>query len=144
MRFNILSTAINGGENWPLPSAYVYAWESGVYPLFHEHANWHLPFEDQFRISKADVEELSKYIDECWLKKKVVTFYELEQKYDVQGIYGSSSNWERSTLIYACRYMYLADLFDKPFWNSLLQNGECPSEALDVARPMKISDIYLV
>ena len=143
MRFNILSTAVNGGEDWPIRPAYVYAWWSGVYPLFDEAAQWHNPFPGQFKVSKGEVDELTTLLDDAWTAKKPISFYEVETALGIQGSARSSSNWQRWKLINACRYIFLCSSFDNDFWMALLKNGECPSEALGLARSMKISEIEL-
>ncbi len=143
MRFNILSTAVNAGGEWPILPAYVYAWWSGVYPGCHEGAKWHIPFPDQFSVSKKEVDELTTLLDEAWMAKKSISFYDVESSLGIQGTARSSSNWQRWKLVSACRYLFLSDSFDKAFWVALLKNGECPSEALGIARQMKISEILL-
>ena len=144
MRFNILSTAANGGESCSIHHAYVYAWQFGVYPLFHDSSQWHKPFQGQFAVSKDEVDELTKFLDDAWMEKKPISFYEVETAFGVHGSARSSSNWERWKLIRACRYLFLCgNSFDKDFWEALLKNGECPSEALSLARPMKITEIEL-
>jgi antitoxin MazE len=143
MRFNILSTAANAGESWPICPASVYAWQSGVYPLFDDAAQWHKPFPSQFAVSMEEVDELTKFLDDAWMAKKPISFYEVETALGIHGSARSSSNWERWKLTRACRYIFLCDSFDKGFWDALLENGECPSEALSLARPMKTSEIEL-
>lgn len=144
MRFNVLSLGRTNLEASPFSAAYIYAWESGIYPLFNDGADWHKPFGLQFKISEAEVEELSKLLDENWQEKKPITFYKLEDHFSVRGTTHASSNWERWKLIVACRYMYLGNLFDENFWGTLTKNGECPSEAFSICRPLKSSDIYFM
>jgi hypothetical protein len=143
MRFNILSSVRVDLENSRFSPSYIYAWESLVYPLFNDGASWHKPFGSQFKVSESEVDELSKILDESWNKKDKLTFYELENRLGVRGSI-SSSTWERSKLIRACRYMYLEDLFDKDFWTTLTRNGDCPSEALSICRPLQYNDIYFM
>lgn len=143
MRFNILSVAANAGDAWPMHPAYVYAWQSGVYPLFDEAAQFHTPFPGQFAVSTDEVDELSKFLDEASLAKKSISFYDVENAFGVRGSAQSSTNWQRWKLIRACRYMSLHGMFDKDFWAALLENGNCPSEALSLARPMTTSEIEL-
>lgn len=143
MRFNILSAAKNAGDAWPMHPAYVYAWQSSVFPLFDEAAQFHTPFSEQFAVSMDEVDELSKLLDEAWAAKKSISFYEVENAFGVRGSAQSSTNWQRWKLIRACRYMSLHDMFDKDFWAALLENGKCPSEALSLARPMITGEIEL-
>jgi hypothetical protein len=39
--------------------------------------------------------------------------------------------------------MSIHGMFDKDFWAALLENGNCPSEALSLARPMTTAEIEL-
>jgi antitoxin MazE len=143
MRLNILSLAANAGEGWPMHPAYVYEWQHSVYPLFDETAQFHKPFADQFAVSINEVDESSKLLDEHWMAKKRISFYKVEEALGVHGSDRSSTNWQRWKLIRACRYMYLLDSFDKDFWEALLEKGECPTEALSLARPMTAAEIQL-
>ena len=143
MKFKILSLASRDINSAKLPHAYIYAWDSGVYPLFNEGASWHTPFADCFSISENKVEQLSKFLDESWISKKNLSFYELESEFGVHGSTSSSSDWSRYDLVAICRYMYLGRAFDDEFWANLLENGKCPSEAHCIARELKESDIYL-
>lgn len=140
MRFNILSSVKADFDNSLFSTSYIYAWESSVYPLFNNGASWHKPFGAQFAVSESEVDELSGILDQSWNKKDKLTFYGLEDRLGVRGSI-SSSRWERSKLIRACRYMYLEELFDKEFWATLTRNGDCPSEALSICRPLQCVDI---
>ena len=140
-RFNILSSARSGFANSGLTPAYVYAWDAGIYPAFHDTAEWHAPFKPQFTASKEQVLELGKYLDEKWLAKEAVTFYELESRYDIRG---SSPAWDRGTLIDACRYMYLNKMFDENFWDTLINPGDCPTEAKTISYTYEEKDLYLL
>ena len=144
MRFNILSTAVSAGDEWPILPAYVYAWLTGVYPDCQEGAKWHQPFPDQFSVSREEVGELIIILDDAWMAKKPLSFYDVETALGIHGAARSLSNWERWKLVSACRYLFLSGSFDNEFWVGLLKNGECPSEALGIARQMKISEIELV
>jgi|GEM_PF-1743748 len=141
MRFQILIAAKTKGIGNGLSEGYVYAWESGVYPLFDDGADHHVPFADQFKISRASIEELSKYLDECWTSEKVPSFYELEDHYAVRS---GRSSWDRWSLIVACRYMFLKELFDDAFWKALLKKMDHPSEARSITRKFDAqTDVYL-
>ncbi|MFV7771606.1 hypothetical protein [Shewanella marisflavi] len=141
-RLQVLSLGVHHGE---FSNHYLYAWHNGIYPFFedgdgsvlkmpHEH------YPEQFQISREKVDELSKYLDDCWLKKEVPTFYELESKFEVNL---PSSPWSRIDLLYICRYMKLDDAFDEDFWAALLVPGQHPSEAASILQPFnRKSDIY--
>lgn len=144
MRFNILSTGRAGIASSPFSEAYIYAWESGVFPAFNDGAEWHKSFPEQFDISEGEVLELGNLLDKKWLEKTPITFYELEDHYDVRGSTHSYSNWDRVKLLRACRYMYLNRMFDDAFWSTLTENGKCPSEALSICRPLRETDVYFM
>lgn len=143
MRFNILSTAVNANGDWPILPAYAYAWWSGVYPDCHEGAKWHQPFPEQFSVSREEVGQLIVLLDDAFMAKKPLSFYDVETTLGIHGAARSSSNWERWKLVATCRYLFLSGSFSTEFWAALLKNEECPSEALGIAREMKISEIEL-
>jgi hypothetical protein len=144
MRFNILNSGRLDIGNSPFSSAYLYAWEAGVFPAFDEGADWHKPFSSQFKVSDEEVLELGNFLDNEWLEKKIITFYGLESHYGVRSSTHSSGNWDRVKLLKSCRYMYLNNMFDDSFWSSLVENGKCPSEALSICRPMQNGDMYFM
>ncbi|ADC63443.1 hypothetical protein [Allochromatium vinosum] len=144
MRFNILNSGRSDLDNSPFTSAYIYAWESGVFPAFNEAADWHKPFSEQFDVTEEEVLALGKLLDEKWLAKTPITFYELEAHCGVRGSTYSSVSWNRAKLVVTCRYMYLNRMFDDSFWSALVKNGECPSEAHSICMPLKQSDIYFM
>lgn len=135
-RLQVLSLGVHHDE---FSDAYLYAWYEGVYPFFedtdgsvqrmpHEH------YQSQFLVSREKVDELSKYLDDCWLKGKVPTFYDLEDRY---------TGWSRSDLIDICRYMFLRRMFDSQFWGQLLTPMQHPSEAAGITRALnREEDIY--
>lgn len=141
-RFNLLVAAKTSGTGEGLFSkAYVYAWASGVYPLFHDFAHLHEPFAAQFGVTKDMIHELSKYLDDRWDAKDVPSFYQLEAYYNVRS---GRTAWDRSKLISSCRYMFLHELFDKPFWDALLKGSDHPSEAKVITREFDAAeDVYL-
>jgi antitoxin MazE len=143
-RFQVLTAALTPGVEDRLPDSYVFAWDHGVYPFSNADAgaNLHEPFEPYFRVGKERAEELSKFLDDRWLAKKVPTFYELEDHFEVRL---GRSGWDRGMLISACRYMHLCDLFDAAFWKKLLAPGQHPTEASTVVRKFNpAKDLLLV
>lgn len=144
MRYNVLSTTLNGLNNSPFSDAYIYAWESEVYPFFHDGADWHQAHKEQFKITEQMMDDLSKFLDDLWIAKKTITFYELEKHFGIRGSATSSSEWERWSLIRACRYLYLNNGFDSQFWGALLENMKCPSEAFSVVKDFEKTDIYFM
>lgn len=142
MRFSILSTVLDGVDKSPFTDAYLFAWDRGVYPAFDEGADWHIPHADQFKIGEGKVDELAKFLDEKWLAKEPITFYEVESHFDVHGTTHSLGTWDRYELLSVCRYLYLHSHFDDAFWDTLLTNGDCPSEAFSIRSPMDRQSIY--
>jgi hypothetical protein len=67
-----------------------------------------------------------------------VTFYDLEDEYDVKGY---PAFWSRERLVDACRYMFLRDVFGSDFWEGVLALGKAPSEASEIATPMNQKEI---
>lgn len=134
-----------GKHHGEYSDAYVYAWENSVYPFFddtdgsvsrkpHEH------YAEFFLVSSEKVDELSKYLDDCYLSGNVPTFYELEDKYNTRS---SASDWDRMDLIKICRYLVLSDSWDKSFWEKILTPTQYPSEASGIMRDYsRLSDVY--
>ena len=127
-RFQVLTAAVTPGVEDRLPEAYVFAWDNEVYPFSDAGSHLHVPFEPYFRVCEEKAEELSKFLDDRWLAKKVPTFYELEDHFETR------FGWDRGMLISACRYMYLHNLFDAAFWKTLLTPGKHPTEAATISR----------
>ncbi|MCE2596606.1 hypothetical protein K6Y31_17600 [Motilimonas cestriensis] len=132
-RLQVLSLGVHHDE---FTDAYLYAWYNNVYPLFHDGDGSvpikpHEHYQEQFLISIDKVDELSKYLDQCWQDNNVPTFYALEKKY---GVTKGGSDWTRAALIHICRYMKLDDAFDDEFWAALLALGQYPSEAASINR----------
>lgn len=145
MKFNILSMAFHPDLGERIDDAYIYAWDSDVYPIFHNGAPWHEPFEEDFAVTKEMMNELSKRLDEAWDGGRGVapTFYELEDIYRVRQ---GSSEWDRSALIGAMRYMALCrNRFDENFFPQVTRNAGAPSEANHFADPFdRKRDIYFI
>ena len=139
-KFQILALFTNPNAERNVTSSYAYAWDRGVYPLLNDGAKWHQPYKDQFDIKEEPLERLLKLLDDRWMAKNPITFYELEDHYQLRD--KPIDGWERYKLINACRYFYLHDSFDKAFWVALLKSPNCPSEATNLARDLEIGDIY--
>jgi hypothetical protein len=135
MRFQVLAAALQSGSAQKLHDSYVFAWDACVYPLFNDAADFHKPFADSFGITKAQMEELFKDLDNRWAEKRVPTFNELE--HDLRG------KWDRRNLILALRYMWLHDRFDDRFWKQVMKRDEYPHEARDLqAKYVRAMDVY--
>lgn len=71
-RLQIMSLAVHQKE---YTDAYLYAWSSGVYPLFEDTDGSviempHESYADLFPVSQDKVDKLSKILDDAWLNKK--------------------------------------------------------------------------
>lgn len=140
MRFQILAGALTPGVRERLSDPYVYAWDDLVYPIQHEGAAWHQPFSHLFSVSRGMMEELTRYLDDRWLERRVPTFYQMEQHYSVRD---GTGPWDRSKQLHACRYMHLCNLFDEDFWSNLLTAGQHPAEARIIVHAYNRSeDLY--
>lgn len=142
MKFQLLTTSLMPGAGELLSDANVFAWQNDVYP-FHDQTQeyWAEPFAAHFEVSLEMINELAEYLDGLWLKRKTVTFYELEDRYQVRQ---GGTNWSRAKLISACRYMFLRGMFDEPFWKEILKRGECPSgSSVMVQEFSRSTEIYL-
>ena len=136
MRFQVLAAALQSGSSAKLHDSYVFAWDACVYPLFNDAADYHQPFADLFRISKADMQDLFKKLDTMWAEKRVPTYNELE--HSLMG-----TRWDRHNLILALRYMWLHDRFDHGFWNHVMKRDEYPHEAREInTKYVRAMDVY--
>lgn len=145
MKFNIMTMAVHSELRERIDDAYVYAWDSDVYPIFHSGAPWHEPFEEDFRVTKEMMGELSRRLDKAWNGGQGIapTFYELE---DIYGARHGETTWDRSDLIGAMRYMALCrGRFDRKFFEQVTRDSGAPSEANSFADPFnRDSDIYFM
>lgn len=133
MQFQLLSVARQAGTRDSITDASVFAWLYEIYP-FHDSAqeHWAKPFATHFSISPSMMEELAGFLDGLWLNRKTITFYELEDHYQVRQ---GRTKWDRAKLINACRYMFLEDMFGAEFWEGLLAPVEHPTEAKIINLP---------
>ena len=139
-KFNILKMKVDDKTSNLITDAYAYAWDNNIYPLFDEGAPWHKCYEGYFNVSEIMITELSKYLDENWLNKKLFSFYDLEDHYNLR--HSPESGWDRFKLIHSLRYMYLSDLFDKSFWDKMLESGNHPTEAASICSKFHEDMIY--
>lgn len=129
-RFQVLTAALTDGPRQRLSDDYVYAWYGLVYPICDQAADWHQPYPDEFKVTKDMIEEFTKLLDDSWSANDVPTFYKLEHIYRARG---GSTQWGRSELLRACRYLKLNRSFDDQFWTKLL--ADRPSEAHGIELP---------
>lgn len=141
-RFMILQLAVNPNTSHTLPIDYVYAWYKKIYPFF-ESGELHEDLEPYFKITKNQVDVLSKFLDDEWLKGNLYNFYELEEKYNSRSE-NPDHGFDRYTMIEILKYMRLRGGFDDDFWNKLLEQFKHPSEAMSIVSKFSSDDIYFV
>lgn len=142
-RLQVLSLGVHHNE---FSDAYLFAWYEGVYPFFEDtdgsvQRRPHEHYAEHFSISEQKVDELTKYLDDCFLNDDVPTFYELEDHFNVRH---GGTKWDRSDLINICRYCYLqGHSWNEAFWTKLLTPMQHPSEASSIVRKLdREADIY--
>ena len=112
-----------GGKTGFSPS-YVYSIANDIFPIFHLGQYEDIEIYNEFyKVNESQIQEFIKYIDEVWLKKEKVGFYDLENKFG-----GREMRFE---LIGMLRYCYLDNRFSgEEFWNHLMANGPMESHGL--------------
>lgn len=131
----MLAAKSPGSENY-LSDAFVFAFIYDVYPAFCTgHESWAEPFEPCFEVSKEMIVDLHSYLEDQWKRNQKLTFNELEKAY-------RSKEWNRDKLIYACRYMFLNEMFLDQ-WESLLLEGEYPPKAKSINKKTDRSQILV-
>lgn len=141
-RFQILALYTSTTSERTVSDAYAYAWFEGVYPLLHESAPWHQPYDQSFAIPQAQIKELYDYLSKAWAAKKKFTFFQMEDHFGIKGPKRPGPVWSQASLIRACRYLYLYEKFDSVFWSVLLSGSQCPIEAEAIAKKFETTDIY--
>ena len=102
--------------------AYIFAWESGVYPFLHDLGGEHqyLPHElygDYFEVTAQKGASIYERLNRAWADEEdTLTYSRLES--DLMGI-GSACDWRPDELMNVCRYLFLAGCFDDVFWKAL-------------------------
>lgn len=112
------------GDKTGFAQSYVYSVANDVFPIFHIGHYEDIEIYDKFyKVSQEKIQEFIRYIDEIWLKKEQIGFYEIENKY------GGREN--RFELINMLRYCYLDNRFSgEEFWNYLMANGPIETHSL--------------
>ena len=119
-------TGIIGASRGQTDVAYEYALAHLVYPALDEAAPWFQPLMLRFDVNRDEVLGLTAWLAEKWESGHPVSFYYLEQQ---SRYYPWAVRLERSDLIYACRYLFLHNVFDNSFWSTLCERGNSPFEA---------------
>ncbi|TGM58570.1 hypothetical protein [Leptospira adleri] len=118
-------------ENSGLSVSYVYAISHDCYPTFHSDQDSDL-YNQFYEINKETISKYLNYIDERWLAKDYITFYELESHF------GGKEN--RIQLMTTLRYCFLDNRFSHPtFWETL--HSAAPIEATALNREIDFWDI---
>jgi len=140
MKLQIVAAALVPGAGSNISDAYLYAWANDVYPIMHNSMGWHKPFASSFSVSSEMMDDLSQLLDENWREDKPLSFYKLEDYFELRL---GKSDWSRASLIEACRYMYLEEAFDQDFWKRVLKKGDHPVEAGSIARKFDRTEIII-
>ena len=148
-RGQILSTKANPQTADLYTDAYAHAIMHSVCPIFEEEIGFAestdeklnlFPFYETYDVPHNLVQEIAELINPKWLNKEQVTFYNIEEQYDVGG-----KQWPgkvlRVDLINICRYFYLRNMFDEEFWKQFM--SDCPSEASSVTDLWSREEIVL-
>lgn len=141
-RFQILSRFVDTEEGRSFSAAYAFAWDEGVYPISNHGGDWHEPYKGAFRVPESAMDELAEFLDQKWLAKEAITFYQLESNFDPRRRYDGAFPWDRMELAHACKYMKLAGMFGDEFWTTLAGGHDCPMEAHTILRDYTRGDTY--
>ena len=143
MKFSILQQQEQRfAEDPSAVGAYAFAWKNDIYPALHDGVTWHVPFCDSFEIPEKETMAVLDFLSDQWEAKTPVSFYDLENHFGVSGASRSNGTFTRWKLCRIVRYLALDGVrFDTEFWDALLKNGDAPSEALSLARPLRADEI---
>ena len=139
MRHNILQTASVNLKKSPFDEAYLFAWLSGVYPIYSQHLNMYEPYEDFFSVNYQCIKELNEFLECLWLNQEYISFWQLEDVFDAHLL----ELWDRDRLINACRYLYLNDCFDNLFWWEMLRQLTSDSIVNMIRLPLQQEELML-
>jgi len=116
--------------------ATLFAWTHDVYPgLTGDAEELAEPFASCFSVSSDMLTQLGKFLDNFSLRRKTVTFYEIEQEF-------GGKPWTRSMLVNTCKYMYLSNRF-MDLWDDCLKDGDCPIEAKSIKMKFDRNELFL-
>lgn len=131
-RFQLKAAALSPGTAERMDDAYVFAWDAGIYPIFHQGERLHEVFAAHFEVTDGQMRDLMTMLDEAWMGKTPMTFDELERQ---AGSREDDGNWTRSNLVSAVRYAFLSRRFDAELYQALLRPGGHPLEASSLNEP---------
>jgi antitoxin MazE len=121
-----------------------------VYPIKHEHPGFKenltdilpsFPFYETYDAGFELVNSIAKLLDEKWVKKEKITYYDVEGPYKEGGEHWPGTD-VRVNLIDICRYLYLCPMFDAEFWKEFMSNA--PSEASNVTSEWSPDELTLI
>ena len=127
-RFQVRAAALTAGPAALLDDAYVFAWDVGIFPIFHDDG-LHLSFREGFAASSDMMNGLMSRLDEHWLAQSPPTFNALEREMAARD---AADPWPRDMLIHAVRYAFLMNRFDDRLYTGLLKPGDHPTEAGEI------------
>jgi hypothetical protein len=140
-RFMIIQTKLNPQTSDKIPDEYVYAWYVKLYPLLND-GEWHEDLEQYFEISKEKIDNVTKYLDEEWQKKRYYNFYEILNYFSFSN--EIEININKYDLICILRYLYLHGGFDNEFWNKILEKEKHPIEATAITSEFDSDKIFFI
>jgi hypothetical protein len=129
----VITLAANDPTGKVVSNAYLFAWKHSIYPIAQLHGGPENALAKQFSATRPMMEQLARYLDRCNSTGKVVNFYELEEAFR---IHEADSDWSRSLLIEAVRYLFNSDSFTAEFWESLMGTHQHPLEASGIRIPI--------
>ena len=138
-KFQILTLFTSHSATNSVTDAYAYAWDRSVFPIGQHGCDWHIPHEESFKIGRDQMDALGAFLDELEGSGKTITFYQLEDHYNLRS---GTSEWDRMGLIFACRYFRLNGWFTEEFWKGMAGNSDCPSESHSILRDFTAKDVY--
>ena len=124
-RLQILHMGVHFNE---FSISYLYAWAESLYPVTFDtddsvECRPHEVYEDEFMISKGQVNSIISYCADRWESKSLPTFDEVASQFPLMSETG---------IINVFRYLYLEDFFDDSFWAALLEKGQYPGRAASI------------
>lgn len=136
MKAQLIMAAHQRNSEEFLSDAALFAWTHDVYPgLAMAEEELAEPFASCFSITSEMLTRLGEYLDSFSLRRKSVTFYEIEQEF-------GGKPWTRPMLVNTCRYMYLSSRFME-LWDDCLKDGDCPLEAKTIKRKFDRKELFL-
>ncbi|MFC5051912.1 hypothetical protein ACFPK9_15010 [Rubritalea spongiae] len=138
-RHQILLDALRHPDQQVLPSAYLYALDRRISPIFHTEWTDHVdPFEEAYRPNTEQAQYIYQFIRNVFSlpPEQHQSFNQL-----VKNLGGQRYSYHLRVIL---RYCFQSNKFDQPFYDRILTKGEYPEEVLSIIRPYTAKDIQLV